>query len=231
MPTGVALRDAREQFFDAAEPGHAPGRAPSRHPHRGTDDPVLSGRGGDCRPPSSPGTTRVSGCARPSRPASRSLRKAMIASHLVAERELGRVAADADIDTLDLTLIEAGPPAVHRPDRPAAQRRSRPQDGDHGDRRRRGRATGARIIAGGPCVLTPMPVNSTRASIDGNGPVQANPSQAVLGATGAGGIIFGILMARTTRGSLHGSWTHVRLGRDGSRSRRRVVYLVDGITC
>jgi len=33
---------------------------------------------------------------------------AMIASYLVAERDLGRVAADADIDTLAPTLIGAG---------------------------------------------------------------------------------------------------------------------------
>lgn len=33
---------------------------------------------------------------------------AMIASYLTAERELGRIAADADVDTLALTLIGAG---------------------------------------------------------------------------------------------------------------------------
>lgn len=33
---------------------------------------------------------------------------AMIASYLAAERELGRVAADADVDTLALTLVGAG---------------------------------------------------------------------------------------------------------------------------
>jgi AcrR family transcriptional regulator len=33
---------------------------------------------------------------------------AMIASYLAAERELGRIAADADVDTLALTLIGAG---------------------------------------------------------------------------------------------------------------------------
>ena len=32
----------------------------------------------------------------------------MIASYLTAERELGRIAADADIDTLAPTLIGAG---------------------------------------------------------------------------------------------------------------------------
>ena len=34
--------------------------------------------------------------------------KAMIASYLTAERELGRIAADADVDALALTLIGAG---------------------------------------------------------------------------------------------------------------------------
>jgi len=34
--------------------------------------------------------------------------KAMIASYLTAERDLGRIAADADVDTLALTLIGAG---------------------------------------------------------------------------------------------------------------------------
>jgi AcrR family transcriptional regulator len=34
--------------------------------------------------------------------------KAMIASYLTAERELGRIAADADVDTLALTLIGTG---------------------------------------------------------------------------------------------------------------------------
>jgi hypothetical protein len=33
---------------------------------------------------------------------------AMIAAYLAAERDLGRVAADADVDTLALTLIGAG---------------------------------------------------------------------------------------------------------------------------
>jgi hypothetical protein len=32
----------------------------------------------------------------------------MIASYLTIERELGRIAADADVDTLALTLIGAG---------------------------------------------------------------------------------------------------------------------------
>jgi hypothetical protein len=32
----------------------------------------------------------------------------MIASYLTAERDLGRIAADADVDTLALTLIGAG---------------------------------------------------------------------------------------------------------------------------
>lgn len=32
----------------------------------------------------------------------------MIASYLTAERDLGRIAADADIDTLALTLIGTG---------------------------------------------------------------------------------------------------------------------------
>lgn len=32
----------------------------------------------------------------------------MIASYLRAERELGRIAADADVDTVALTLIGAG---------------------------------------------------------------------------------------------------------------------------
>ena len=32
----------------------------------------------------------------------------MIAAYLAAERDLGRIAADADVDTLALTLIGAG---------------------------------------------------------------------------------------------------------------------------
>ena len=42
---------------------------------------------------------------------------AMIASYLTAERELGRIAADADVDTLALTLIGTGAPALRRPGR------------------------------------------------------------------------------------------------------------------
>ena len=61
---------------------------------------------------------------------------AMIASYLTAERDLGRIAADADVDTLALTLIGAGAPAVRRPGRHPAGGRSRPQGRDHDHRRR-----------------------------------------------------------------------------------------------
>jgi hypothetical protein len=62
---------------------------------------------------------------------------AMIASYLTAERDLGRIAADADVDTLAPTLIGAGHLLFGRPE--SHPGRSRPQGRDHGHRRRRTR--------------------------------------------------------------------------------------------
>ena len=52
----------------------------------------------------------VPGCGRPGQAGVPVLTEAavMIASYLTAERELGRIAADADVDTLAPTLIGAG---------------------------------------------------------------------------------------------------------------------------
>ena len=63
----------------------------------------------------------------------------MIASYLTVERELGRIAADADVDTLAPMLIGAGHLLFAGRDRHAARGRSRPQGRDHGHRRRRAR--------------------------------------------------------------------------------------------
>ncbi len=60
---------------------------------------------------------------------------AMIACYLTAERELGRIAADADVGTLAPTLIGAG--HLLFADRKATppEPGRRPQDGDHGHSR------------------------------------------------------------------------------------------------
>ncbi len=164
MPTGVAIRDAREQLFDAAErvllragPNALTSRAVTTeagcakgvlHRHFTDFDAFLAelvldriARIGDqaaaLRESAGTGTvaghltgaltalfesvavaivglvisgmTCAPGCARPARrrPGTDGS-TAMIAAYLTAERELGRVAADADVDTLALTLIGAG---------------------------------------------------------------------------------------------------------------------------
>ena len=165
MPTGVAIRDAREQLFDAAErvllrggPSALTSRAATTeagvakgvlHRHFADFDVFLAelvmdriGRIGDQAAAlrESAGTGTVAGNLtgalmavfgpvalvivglvisrdglrarlRQATPAGVPVlneAKAMIASYLTAERELGRVAADADIDTLALTLVGSG---------------------------------------------------------------------------------------------------------------------------
>ena len=165
MPTGVALRDAREQLFDAAErvllrdgPNALTSRAVTTeagvakgvlHRHFADFDAFLAelvedriGRIGNqaaalCH---SAGTGTVAGNLtraltdlfgpvavaivglitfrddlrarlRQARPAGVPVlteATAMIASYLTTERELGRIAADADVDTLALMLIGTG---------------------------------------------------------------------------------------------------------------------------
>ncbi len=165
MPTGVAIRDAREQLFDAAErvllrdgPSALTTRAVTTeagcakgvlHRHFADLDVFLAelvldriGRIGDQAADlrGSAGTGTVVGNLtgalmavfgsvalvivglvmsrddlrarlRQATPAGVPVlaeAKAMIASYLTAERELGRVAADADLDTLALTLVGSG---------------------------------------------------------------------------------------------------------------------------
>ncbi|MCT2592888.1 TetR/AcrR family transcriptional regulator [Streptomyces sp. N2-109] len=165
MPTGVALRDAREQLFDAAErillrdgPNALTSRAVTTeagcakgvlHRHFTDFDAFLTELVRDrtgridseaaalC---ASAGSGSVAGNLtgaltalfesvavaiiglitardelrarlrrdRPSGVPVLTEATAMIASYLTAERELGRIAADADIDTLALTLIGSG---------------------------------------------------------------------------------------------------------------------------
>ena len=165
MPTGVAIRDAREQLFDAAErvllrdgPNALTSRAVTTeagcakgvlHRHFADFDAFLAelvldriaridGQAAALRESAGTGTvagnltgalTELFGSVavaivalitfrddlrarlRQARPAGVPLlteATAMIASYLTAERELGRIAADADVDTLAPTLIGAG---------------------------------------------------------------------------------------------------------------------------
>jgi AcrR family transcriptional regulator len=165
VPTGVALRDAREQLFAAAErvllrdgPGALTSRAVTTeascakgvlHRHFADFDAFLTeliyDRIGRIEPQANTlresagtgtvadnlagaltdlfGTVAVAIVAlitfrddlrarlRQARPTGVPLlaeATAMIASYLTAERELGRIAADADVDTLAPTLIGAG---------------------------------------------------------------------------------------------------------------------------
>jgi AcrR family transcriptional regulator len=165
VPTGVAIRDPREQLFDAAErvllragPSGLTSRAVTTeagcakgvlHRHFADFDTFLAelvldriGRIGDqaaaLRESAGDGTvaghltaalTEVFGPVarailglvtsrdnlrarlRPATPAGVPVlteARAMIASYLTAERDLGRIAADADTDTLALTLIGTG---------------------------------------------------------------------------------------------------------------------------
>jgi AcrR family transcriptional regulator len=165
VPTGVALRDAREQLFDAAErvllrdgPNALTSRAVTMeagcakgvlHRHFADFDAFLAelvldriaGMGNQAaalRESAGTGTVtaNLTGALmtlfgsvalaivglvisrddlrarlRQTTPAGVPVlneAKAMIASYLTAERELGRIAADADVDTLALTLIGAG---------------------------------------------------------------------------------------------------------------------------
>lgn len=164
MPTGVAIRDARDQLFDAAErvllrdgPSALTSRAVTTeagcakgvlHRHFADFDAFLAelvldriaridNQAADLR--NSAGTGTVAGNltgaltalfgsvavaivglvtsrddlrarlrqARPTGVPVLTDAAAMIASYLTAERELGRVAADADVDTLAPTLIGA----------------------------------------------------------------------------------------------------------------------------
>ncbi|MFF4401121.1 TetR/AcrR family transcriptional regulator [Streptomyces sp. NPDC001480] len=164
MPTGVAIRDAREQLFDAAErvllragPSALTSRAVTAeagcakgvlHRHFADFDAFLAelvqdriarigGRATALRDAAGTGTvvgslaqalTEVFGPVavaivalvtfrdelrarlRRTGPAGIPLlteATAMIASYLTAERELGRIAADADVDTLAPTLVGA----------------------------------------------------------------------------------------------------------------------------
>ncbi len=164
MPTGVALRDVREQLFDAAErvllrdgPNALTSRAVTTeagvakgvlHRHFADFDDFLAGlvldriariEGQAAALRESAGTGTVAGNltgaltdlfgsvareilsllifrdelrarlhqARPGRLPLIREATAMIASYLSAERDLGRIAADADIDTLAPTLIGA----------------------------------------------------------------------------------------------------------------------------
>ncbi|MFE2428991.1 TetR family transcriptional regulator [Streptomyces sp. NPDC059373] len=166
MPTGVAMRDAREQLFDAAErvllrdgPNALTSRAVTTeagcakgvlHRHFADFDAFLTelvldriGRidtqAAALRESAGTGTvadnltgalTALFGSVavaivglitfrddlrsrlRQTRPAGGvpvlAEATAMIASYLATERELGRIAADADVDTLSLTLIGTG---------------------------------------------------------------------------------------------------------------------------
>ena len=165
MPTGVAIRDAREQLFDAAErvmlrdgPNALTSRAVTTeagvakgvlHRHFADFDAFLAelvldriaridSQSAALRNSAGTGTvagnltgalTTVFGSValvivglvisrddlrarlRQATPAGVPVlaeAKAMIASYLTAERELGRIAADADVDALALTLIGAG---------------------------------------------------------------------------------------------------------------------------
>lgn len=165
MPTGVALRDARQQLFDAAErvllrdgPHALTSRAVTTeagcakgvlHRHFADFDAFLAGlvldriaridhQAAALRDAAGTGTVagNLSGAltalfgsvavaivglltfrddlrarlrqARPSGVPVLAEGTAMIASYLSAERELGRIAADADVDTVALTLIGAG---------------------------------------------------------------------------------------------------------------------------
>ncbi|MFC4588059.1 TetR/AcrR family transcriptional regulator [Sphaerisporangium corydalis] len=165
MPTGIAIRDAREQLFDAAErvllrdgPSALTSRAVTTeagcakgvlHRHFADFDAFLAGLvldrvgrlGGQAAAlRESAGTGTVAGNltlaltdlfgtvavaivglvisrddlrarlrqARPTGVPLLAEATAMIASYLATEREFGRIAADADVDTLALTLIGAG---------------------------------------------------------------------------------------------------------------------------
>ena len=165
MPTGVALRDARQQLFDAAErvllrdgPHALTSRAVTTeagcakgvlHRHFADFDAFLAElvldriaridhQAAALRDAAGTGTIagNLSGAltalfgsvavaivglltfrddlrarlrqARPSGVPVLAEGTAMIASYLSAERELGRIAADADVDTVALTLIGAG---------------------------------------------------------------------------------------------------------------------------
>ncbi|MER6141182.1 TetR/AcrR family transcriptional regulator [Streptomyces sparsogenes] len=165
MPTGVALRDAREQLFDAAErvllrdgPSALTSRAVTTeagcakgvlHRHFADFDAFLAelvldriaridDQAAALREAAGTGTVadNLTGALsdlfesvavaivslitfrddlrarlRQDRPAGLPLlaeATAMIAAYLTAERDLGRVAADADVDTLAPTLIGAG---------------------------------------------------------------------------------------------------------------------------
>jgi AcrR family transcriptional regulator len=165
MPTGVAIRDARKQLFDAAErvllrdgPNALTSRAVTTeagcakgvlHRHFADFDAFLAelvldriGRIGNQAAAlrESAGTGTVAGNLtgalmdlfgsvavaivglitflddlrarlRQARPAGVPVlteATAMIVSYLTAERDLGRIAADADVDTLALTLIGTG---------------------------------------------------------------------------------------------------------------------------
>ena len=164
MPTGVAIRDARDQLFDAAErvllrdgPNALTSRAVTTeagcakgvlHRHFADFDAFLAELAADriARLDSQAAALRAAAGSgsvagnltdaltdlfgsvalgivslvisrdelrarlRPARPAGIPLlteATAMIASYLVIERELGRIAADADVDTLAPTLIGA----------------------------------------------------------------------------------------------------------------------------
>jgi AcrR family transcriptional regulator len=165
MPTGVAIRDAREQLFDAAErvllrdgPNALTSRAVTTeagcakgvlHRHFADFDAFLAelvldridrigGQAVALRESAGTGTvagqlagalTTLFGSValemvsllifrddlrarlRQARPAGVPVMReatAMLAGYLTAERERGRIAADADVDTLALTLIGAG---------------------------------------------------------------------------------------------------------------------------
>ena len=165
MPTGVAIRDAREQLFDAAErillragPSGLTSRAVTTeagyakgvlHRHFADFDAFLAelvadriarmdGQAAVLRESAGTGTVagNLTGAlmalfgsvavatvaliiyrddlrarlrqARPTGVPVLAEATAMIASYLAAERELGRIAADADVDTLAPTLIGAG---------------------------------------------------------------------------------------------------------------------------
>ena len=165
MPTGVAIRDAREHLFDAAErvllragPSGLTSRAVTTeagyakgvlHRHFADFDAFLAdlvadriarmnGQAAVLRESAGTGTVagNLTGAlmalfgsvavatvaliisrddlrarlrqARPTGVPVLAEATAMIASYLAAERELGRIAADADVDTLAPTLIGAG---------------------------------------------------------------------------------------------------------------------------
>jgi AcrR family transcriptional regulator len=168
VPTGIALRDVREQLFNAAErvllrdgPSALTSRAVTTeagvakgvlHRHFADFDAFLAelvldraarieGQAAVLRDRAGTGTVaghvaaaltslfssvavemvalltfrddlrarlRQAGAMRPGRIPVLTEATAMIAAYLVAERDRGRVAADADVDTLALTLIGAG---------------------------------------------------------------------------------------------------------------------------